>query len=280
MLGIMNSEPLNLRKPEPPEPEREATPRLETKQGAAPEKSSPERDSEEKSEGGSGDFEVVLGKGQIAVWLFVMLAAVALCSSGAYLAGQVAAAKRKALASAPQRAEQRSQPAQSPVTSSVTPSSAAPVAKAAAPLFGEPKNGKVYIQIAAVERGMAAVLAEGLRTHGLEAFVGPGPNEKLFRVLIGPLPDPATFLQTQAVVDSLDLATYARRYQSQAEAKRPVENPAAGIPLATRPVSSATPAPAAAAPSTAALTSRPIAAPSAPGASSTPAPAPGSASAH
>ena len=38
------------------------------------------------------------------------------------------------------------------------------------------------------ERGMAMILAEGLRGHGFDSFVAPGPNEKIFRVLIGPLP--------------------------------------------------------------------------------------------
>ena len=60
----------------------------------------------------------------------------------------------------------------------------APVVEA--PLFADPKNGLVYIQMGAVEKGVSVIFAEGLRKHGLTAFVAPGPNDKIFRVLIGP----------------------------------------------------------------------------------------------
>jgi hypothetical protein len=73
--------------------------------------------------------------------------------------------------------------------------------------------GKVYLQVGAVERGMAVILAEGMRVHGLDAFVAPGPNDRVFRVLIGPLVDPEAFRLAMLKVDSLDLATFARKYQ-------------------------------------------------------------------
>ena len=73
--------------------------------------------------------------------------------------------------------------------------------------------GKVYIQIGAVERGMAMLLAEGLRSHGFDSFVAPGPNAKLFRVLIGPLPDSAAYRQSMLTVNAMDLASFARRYE-------------------------------------------------------------------
>jgi cell division septation protein DedD len=85
--------------------------------------------------------------------------------------------------------------------------------KPAPSLFAEPETGKVYIQIGAVERGMAMLLAEGLRSHGFDSFVAPGPNDKLFRVLIGPLPDAAAFRQAMVTVNALDLASFARKYQ-------------------------------------------------------------------
>jgi cell division septation protein DedD len=81
-----------------------------------------------------------------------------------------------------------------------------------APLFAEPKSGSVYIQMGAVEKGVSVIFAEGLRSHGLTAFVAPGPNEKIFRVLIGPLPDPAAYTKAKDVVDKIGLATFARRF--------------------------------------------------------------------
>ena len=88
-----------------------------------------------------------------------------------------------------------------------------PASKAGAPLYADPEMGKVYIQVGAVERGMAGILADGLRSHGFDSFVAPGPNEKIFRVLIGPLQDPQAFRQTMAAVSALDLAMYARKYE-------------------------------------------------------------------
>ena len=55
----------------------------------------------------------------------------------------------------------------------------------------------------AVEKGMATILTEGLRSHGFDAFVAPGPSDKIFRVLIGPLPDPEAFRKAKAAVDAI-----------------------------------------------------------------------------
>ena len=81
------------------------------------------------------------------------------------------------------------------------------------PMFSEPLPGAVYMQMGAVDKGMAMVFAAGLRRYGFDGFVAPGPNEKIFRVLIGPLPDPDSFRRAKAAVDALDLGTFARRYQ-------------------------------------------------------------------
>jgi len=168
----------------------------------------------------TSDYEIVLGRAQIASWLFVGVVAVAICSSLAYLAAEkitakkIAAASRPALPIAPP-----SQVATSPVAGSVELPAASILAtpttnqRPAGPLFAEPEMGKVYIQIAAVERGMSMLLTEGLRSHGFDSFVAPGPNDKVFRVLIGPLPDPAAFRQAMVTVNSMDLANFARKYE-------------------------------------------------------------------
>jgi cell division septation protein DedD len=167
---------------------------------------------------GTGDYEIVVGRAQIASWLFVGLVVVAICSSLAYLAGETITAKKTTarvaavttLASAAATLPQAS----ILVTPKTDLNSMAKTASKPAPaLFAEPEIGKVYLQIGAVERGMAMLLTEGLRSHGFDSFVAPGPNEKLFRVLIGPLPDPESFRQAWAAVGALDLASFARKYQ-------------------------------------------------------------------
>ncbi len=172
----------------------------------------------------TSDYEVVLGRSQIASWLFVGVIAVAVSSSLAYLAGETTGVRKAARASAITRAavpETATAPASVPIpeASLAVPAKGAPapMVKSAlmggAPLFAEPETGKVYLQIGAVERGMAMLLAEGLRSHGFDSFVAPGPHENLFRVVIGPLPDPQAFRQAMAGVEALDLAVYARKYQ-------------------------------------------------------------------
>ena len=175
----------------------------------------------------AAEYEIVLGRAQIASWMFVGLTAVAGCSSLAYLAGKSALAKKapaavseaKPAPSASSQANQQAAPEALPAASIVVPPKTdlqtllRTAAKPVQSLFAEPVTGKVYIQMGAVEKGMGMILAEGLRSHGFDAFVAPGPSEKVFRVLIGPLPDPDSFRQAKAAVDAIDLANFARKYE-------------------------------------------------------------------
>ena len=137
----------------------------------------------------SGEFEIVLGRSQVASWLFMGVIAMAVCSSLAYLAGRSAAPRKAMAAAAPSVAIPAPAPAAAPTVESSPaslPTATSPLAvlpsvsilappntapRPGAPLFAEPDAGRVYIQIGAVEKGMATILAEGLRSHGFEAFV-------------------------------------------------------------------------------------------------------------
>ena len=59
------------------------------------------------------------------------------------------------------------------------------------PAISTPVPGETYLQVLAVARPEAEVLAEVLIKKGFRAVVAPGPNEKLFRVLVGPASDTA-----------------------------------------------------------------------------------------
>ncbi len=176
-----------------------------------------EQDPALQSPGATPEYEIVLGRPQIASWLFMAVFTVAICSSLAYLAGERIADSKTAAAPAavppPVSASAELPQASILVPPNPDVASLAKDKKPAPPLFAEPETGKVYIQIAAVERGMATLLVAGLRSHGFDSFVAPGPNDKLFRVLIGPLPDPPAFLQAMVTVNALDLASFARKYQ-------------------------------------------------------------------
>jgi cell division septation protein DedD len=153
----------------------------------------------------AAEFEFVLGRRQIASLLFVATVVLMICVAISYLAGKSMSAK--APAAAPAATVVVREPDPPPI---VLSQEQAPAVEA--PLFSDPKNGSVYIQMGAVEKGVSVIFAEGLRKRGLAAFVAPGPNEKIFRVLIGPLPDPASYVRAKDTVDKIGLATFARRF--------------------------------------------------------------------
>jgi cell division septation protein DedD len=184
----------------------------------------PEQDTAPEPPTGTSEYEIVLGKAQIASWLFVGVIAAAVCTSLAYLAGETIATKKAPAisrsADAPVQAPPPSITAELPEASIlVTPktdvaATVKPADKPAPPIFAEPETGKIYLQVSAMGRGMAMILAEGLRSHGFDSFIAPGPNGKIFRVLIGPLPDPQASRQAMAAMNALDLATFVRKYQA------------------------------------------------------------------
>lgn len=172
----------------------------------------------EKTSEENVDFEIVFGRTQIASTGLVIMVVLAFFSGVSYLIGKTTGARVPAT------------PASTPVAAPTTPTAAkavAPVAVPAAPaaapsavstkpeppLFAEAVSGQVYLQVGAIEKGLAGIWAEGLRTHGLDSFVAPGPSDKVWRVLVGPLPDPAAFQQARTVLDSLGIDTFGKRYQ-------------------------------------------------------------------
>jgi hypothetical protein len=153
-----------------------------------------------------GEFEIVLGSRQVASVLFVATLIFGAFSAIAYTAGKSEAPK-------PQPAPVSEQAPVIPVASAPATVVSAPEApKPEPPMFADPKNGAVYLQLGAVEKGIAIIMAEGLRKRQFNAFVGPGPNEHIFRVLIGPLSD-ESFKRVKDSVDALGLSTFARKYQ-------------------------------------------------------------------
>ena len=171
-----------------------------------------EADSEE-------EFELVVGRRQVAGILFLALVVVAVCSGGSYLAGKAISARVEA---AEPEIKIEQPPAPSPIPAPAPcskrpsfPRRAAPKPAADAPLFADPNPQAIYIQVGAVEKGVAVILAEGLRKHALDSFVAPGPTRKTFRVLIGPFADADGYQKARNIVAEIGLDNFARRYQPQ-----------------------------------------------------------------
>lgn len=149
------------------------------------------------------EFEFVLGRRQVASLLFVFSVILMACVAASYVAGKAMAPKT--LSDAPAAPAPVREPDPPPIVMNQEP-------EPEPPLFAEPKVGLVYIQMGAVEKGVSAILAEGFRKRGLNAFVASGPSPKIFRVLIGPLPDPASYVKAKEAVDKLGLENFARKY--------------------------------------------------------------------
>lgn len=150
----------------------------------------------------SAEFEFVLGKRQLASVTFLFVVLLAAAAGVAYLAGKGTATVK---AAAPPPVEAAPVPPPPPAP--------APEPQPEPPLFAEPIPGGIYIQIGAVEKGMAELLTEGLRKRGFTSFVAPGPREQIFRVLIGPFRSQEEYRASKASLEGMGLATFARRYQ-------------------------------------------------------------------
>lgn len=160
-----------------------------------------------------GEFEIVLGRGQVAVMLFLVLMVVAVFSGLSYFTGR--------------RVSAAATVARSPVAAKPVPAAPLPVAKAPGksvapapiipisnePVFRDPLPGEVFLQMAAVEKGVAGVFAEGLRRMGFPSIVAPGPSERIFRVLIGPVKSEAQMAQIRKSLDAAGLSTFLRRWE-------------------------------------------------------------------
>ncbi len=159
-----------------------------------------------------GESEWVVGTPQIAALAFLGIAAIAVFSGLSYLAGKVMQADPLPPIQVKFQQAAPNEPSIGDQFASYAGTALVPKAPAA-PIFSDPAPGKSYIQMAAVEKGVAAVFAEGLRAHDLTAFVAPGPSPNIFRVLIGPVSDPQAYKAAKLEIDKIGLSTFMRQYE-------------------------------------------------------------------
>jgi hypothetical protein len=113
-------------------------------------------------------------------------------------------------------------PSASAAEAQATPS--APVARAAEPkppslpMTAEPggggpgqARGQSFLQVAAVDRGVAEVFVEVLARKGFRARMAEGPDAKTFRVLVGPL-EKTEIPETKSALDQAGLTAFVRTY--------------------------------------------------------------------
>ncbi len=183
------------------------------------------------------DFEIVLGRRQIASTGLLLTVAVAFFSGVSYLIGkssvvrspaagqatetaqpQSAAAARETPPPAPLTAKEQAAKDQGAKEQTVNAGQAPQpgtqlVQLSSAPLFAQEINGETYLQVGIIEKGVAMLWAEGLRTHGLDAFVAPGPNDALWRVVIGPLANQQAFRNAKTELEKFGITAFGRVYR-------------------------------------------------------------------
>ena len=160
-----------------------------------------------------GEFEIVLGRGQVAVLLFLALMVVAVFSGLSYFTGRKVSATATA---PPPRVVTKPAPAAPLPVLKAPEKTAAPapiIPISNEPVFRDPQPGEVFLQMAAVEKGVAGVFAEGLRRMGFPSIVAPGPSDRIFRVLIGPVKGEAQMAQIRKSLDAAGLSTFLRRWE-------------------------------------------------------------------
>jgi cell division septation protein DedD len=154
------------------------------------------------------EFEIVLGRLQVASLLFVGTVVLVIFSAAAYLAGRASVPPTQPK----QVVETPPAPKIPMLEATLTKAPPAPK-KTEGPVFGEPIKGAIYLQMGAVDEGIAALLVEGLRYRGFHAFAAPGPNDKIFRVLIGPFPDAESFNIAREAIHAIGVFTFVRKYE-------------------------------------------------------------------
>jgi cell division septation protein DedD len=184
------------------------------------------------------EFELVLGNKQLFVVLLIVVVLLGLFFAMGYVMGRSSVptevGTRKAEPARAEGSEAARRPAvdtPAPVsaTPAVAPSSGSggsyplptPPANPPAPSkplevapvsVAEPAPGTVYLQVSAVAKPEAELLVEVLVRKGFKAMIAPGPNDKVFRVLVGPARDQAELGKMKGDLEQSGFKSMVRKY--------------------------------------------------------------------
>ncbi len=162
----------------------------------------------------TGEFEVLLGNKQLLSIFFIVVILLGVFFTMGYILGRSSSGTGDSAAQARREAPsaggaQQREPAAlgyapakqpEPPTETTPPpaeqaATAAPAAQPPASL--EPQPGETYLQVMAVNKPVAEVVADVLKRKGFRSLVAAGPSESLFRVLVGPLADADAVAKTR-----------------------------------------------------------------------------------
>ncbi len=188
-----------------------------------------------------GEFELVLGNRQLLSVFFIVVVLLGVFFVMGYILGKNSSPATPEVASA--RKATDTSPAPSPIIidKSAGKSSAAgepvvekpvpvekekPVEKAPEPKkaepkpapvaaasskSGEPPKGSLFLQVAAVGRAEADVVAKVLKGKGFDIWIAPTEKDSIFRVLVGPI-QKSEQGKTRGELDALGFKPFPRSY--------------------------------------------------------------------
>jgi cell division septation protein DedD len=166
----------------------------------------------------TGESRLPMTPTGLAGWLLCGVLAVGIGVCGVYLAVRVVSAKPAAPAAAV---------APPAPTTPVKAAAVEPVAAAAAPapvpaavpvpaarnvtISADETRGRTFIQVGAIERDAAPGFIQKLAQHGFEGRIAEGPEDKIVRILVGPVAGEA-ISSTRAAVEKAGFGAFARSY--------------------------------------------------------------------
>ena len=181
----------------------------------------------------SNEFELVLGNKQLLSVFFIVIMLLAVFFTMGYTLGRNSAPVETNRRTTDQPYERQNAPSAMPAVSSSTKREAAAEAakeeaKPIAVAKGEqtspkpieippvtvtqPSAGQTYLQVLAVAKPEADVLAEVLAKKGFRALVAPGPNEKVYRVLVGPAKDAGDAGKLKTDLEAAGFKPFIKKY--------------------------------------------------------------------
>jgi len=171
-----------------------------------------------------GEFTIVLGVRQLAVALFMLFMLVATFAAVSYVVGRIVMAPVTATAqSAPPEdvlvvdAAGEKTPGKPPQQPAAPEASRPKPAPAAAPAFEsyyyEPAPGQLFLQVAAADRGIAEVFAEYLARKEFTPRIATGPDERSYRVLVGPIENNEQLSELRTGLEKAGFHPFLRRYK-------------------------------------------------------------------
>ena len=176
------------------------------------------------------DGVVVLGARQAAVGLFLMVVLMGSFGGLTYIVGRmVMPSPAAAMAPEPEAAEEQVlfvSAVTEKKTEAAEPAPAKPVIEPAPAVrpwrpasgshFREPAPGELFLQVAAVDRGVAEVFVEYLARQEIVAQYASGPDERSYRVLVGPISTNAQLEGLRERLEANGFQPFVRRYQEPA----------------------------------------------------------------